>query len=683
AVVFGTDNVSLVTFIHAHGSAFTQGNDRCDKELERYNLKEYYWKEIARKYGYNSNDPSIYDFLLEIFNNNFILGKKTGIARESGLLISIWKNTLPYRECFSKISNKIAGDSGIEASLAQTSIDSIIGDELFELTDMKIIHDLVRMVTEESISGEKLQKYIKQRENKFWYEDYRYIYSAISYASEMIELIRRYPNQVYDSFNAGVDDYAKRLYLIDHLYRKFIWSHRKTLQNKILSALASKVEKVYANDWLLTFNNNWQKVIDSLDIWPLANYKSQQHFYYLNVLPSVSKGQRLFVIISDAFRYECGVELGKLILGENRFEANVDYCVSLVPSYTQLGMAALLPHTLLSFQSQSGMVLADGMSTLGALARAKILEQKAGVKATAINAEDLMKMNSATEGRDFVKKYELIYIYHNRIDKVGDDKTSEDKVFEAVEEELLFLRDLLKKITAMNGNTMIITSDHGFLYQHQPLDDSDFSMADYSGEIWKENRRFVIGKQLKGDNKTKHFSQQDTNLNAELLLPKSINRLRIKGAGSRFIHGGATLQELMIPVIKVTKKRQDTIAQVDVDIIQATDRITTNILAVSFIQNQNVSDTMMPRTLRTAIYAGDGELLSDIFNYTFNIEEESTRLREVKHRFQLSSKASGIYKNQRVKLVLQDPVEGSNKWKHYKEFYFTLNISFTSDFDEL
>ena len=42
-----------------------------------------------------------------------------------------------------------------------------------------------------------------------------------------------------------------------------------------------------------------------------------------------------------------------------------------------------------------------------------------------------MKMNSSTEGREFAKKHDLIYIYHNRIDKTGDDKASEEKVFEA------------------------------------------------------------------------------------------------------------------------------------------------------------------------------------------------------------------------------------------------------------
>src|SRR5690606_8868849 len=62
AVLFNTDNVSLVSFLQIHASAFSDGNERYYRELERYNLKNFYWKEIARKYGYNNETPAIYDF---------------------------------------------------------------------------------------------------------------------------------------------------------------------------------------------------------------------------------------------------------------------------------------------------------------------------------------------------------------------------------------------------------------------------------------------------------------------------------------------------------------------------------------------------------------------------------------------------------------------------------------------
>lgn len=682
AVVFGTDNISLPTYVHTYGSSYIDNSDRYERDLERYNLKDFFWKEIERKYKYFSESPSIYDFLLEVFSNNFSLGKNTQLSKESRLLLSLWKDTFQYREYFGKISDKISTDTDVETKLNSSIIDDILQDDTFKLIDLKIIHELVHLISEEDISVERVGQMVKERENKFWYQEFENFYLCLLYASQLISLIRKHGNTKYESFNEGVMDYSTGLYAIDQTYRKFVWSYRKTNQNKILSELAEKIDKVYSNDWLMVYGDHWQKVIDNTTKWEPQN--SQAHFYNNYLKSSFEKQQRLFVIISDAFRYECGVELTSRLQAENRYEATLSPMVSSLPSYTNLGMASLLPHGELTIQEGSDGVLSDGMSTQGTPSRTKILQINAGSRATAIKAEDFMSMNSAKEGRDFVKQYDLIYIYHNRIDKTGDDKVSETKVFEAVEDEMAFLMDMLKKIYNMNGYNMIITSDHGFIYQHNELNESDFSVSNHSGEVWKENRRFIIGKNLMNDDVTKKFDGEDLGLQSgiDVLIPKSINRLRVKGAGSRFVHGGSTLQEIVIPVIRISKKRQDTTSNVDIDIIKSTDKITTNILAVSFVQTDLVTKQILPRTLRAAIVAEDGEELSDQFKFKFDIEEGSERQREVKHRFQLSSKASGKYKNQRVRLLLEEPVDGSTKWKEYKEFYYTLNISFTNDFDD-
>ena len=686
AVLFNTDYVNLSTFIHAHSTAFIDGNERYDKELDRYNLTKYYWGKIKHQFNYQSETPSVYDFLLEVFNNNFTLGDKTELTKESRLLISLWKDTIQYRESFGKVSDKIALDIDVETKLNSASLDDIINDDLFRLTDRKIIHDLVNLVSEEAISNDKVVQAIKKRENKFWYSESEFFYKCLEYGTETIHLIRKHASSKYSNFHEGVEHYSSVLFEVDQAYRKFVWSYRKAKQNKILANLADKIEKVYSNNWLLTYSNNWQTVVDDLDTWPATERTSQQRFFEQHVEQFTAKKQRLFVIISDALRYECGAELSKRLQSENRYESSIEYMVSSLPSYTQLGMASLLPHKELSFQDKSDSIKADGMSSSGIQGRSKILAANSGVRATAIKADEFMSLNTsqARGPGGFAQQYDLVYIYHNRIDKTGDDKTSEERVFDAVEDELDFLMDMIKKIANMNGNSMMITSDHGFIYQHSELEESDFSKSNHKGETWKENRRFVIGKGLSNDDVTKSFKAQELNISsdADILIPKSINRLRVKGAGSRFVHGGASLQEIVIPLVKVTKKRQDTTSAVDIDIIKSTDRITTNILAVSFIQSNLVTDQILPRALRAAIYAEDGEILSDLFKYNFDIAEGSERQREVKHRFQLMAKASGKYKNQRVKLVLEEPVEGTTKWKEYKDYFYTLNISFTNDFDD-
>ena len=687
AVVFNTESTNLVNFVHSYALAVVDDKAAYGKQLERYNLRNFFWDEIGRVYNYQSTNPSIYDFLLDVFKQNFVLGENLELNRESRLILSSWKDTLPYRNYYLEVSAKIAGDLQIEEKLTGANLQEIINDDLFELTDQKIIHDLIAAVDSEEISVDKLNDFIKRRENKFWYSQYETFYKSIFFGSRLINLAAQNSGHTYKNFSEATKDYSKRLYEVDFVYRKFIWHYRQANHNPILSVLADKVEKVYSNSWLLTYNNNWQNLIDPLPAWPTKGRESQQGFFQYHAKPVLDKNQKLFVIISDALRFECGAELNELIKAENRFDSNLEYLVSSLPSYTQLGMASLLPHTNIELKENGDSIVIDGMSASGIQGRIKILQENSGVRATAIKADELMNMNvrSGGEGREFVKQHDLIYVYHNRIDKTGDDKTSEERVFDAVEEELSYIKDLLKKIAGLNGTNVYITADHGFIYQNQKLAESDFSLSAHEGDIWKENRRFVIGKNLKGDKATKLFKASELNIGndgVEVLIPKSINRLRIKGAGSRFIHGGASPQETIIPLLKtVVRKRQNTVSQVEIDIIKSTDKITTNILPVSFIQSNLVGETVLPREIRAGLYAEDKELLSDQFKFNFNIEEGSERQREVKHNFQLSKKASSSYKNQRIKLILEEPLEATNKWKKYKEFYYTLNITFSNDFD--
>ncbi len=52
-------------------------------------------------------------------------------------------------------------------------------------------------------------------------------------------------------------------------------------------------------------------------------------------------------------------ELGSRIRQEDRFDATLDAVLGVLPSYPQLGMAALLPHSTLKHSADAKTVLAD------------------------------------------------------------------------------------------------------------------------------------------------------------------------------------------------------------------------------------------------------------------------------------------------------------------------------------
>ena len=286
--------------------------------------------------------------------------------------------------------------------------------------------------------------------------------------------------------------------------------------------------------------------------------------------------------------------------------------------------------------------------------------------------------------RDLVRDNDVVYVYHNRIDATGDKKETEDRVFEAVEETLEELVTLAKKLTNANATNLIVTSDHGFIYQNHSLDESEFAGAEVSGsQVLYLHRRFALGHGLTDNSSLKKFTAAELGLEGDLevQIPKSINRLRLKGSGSRYVHGGASLQEVVLPVLLINKKREADITQVSVDILRSANSIiTTGQLSAAFYQVEPVTDKVQPRKLRAGLYTKDNELISDIHELVFDFEAENPRQREVQVRFVLTQEADKA-NNQEVVLRLTEQVPGTSHYKDYTSAGYTLRRSFTSDFD--
>lgn len=400
--------------------------------------------------------------------------------------------------------------------------------------------------------------------------------------------------------------------------------------------------------------------------------------------PFLRKDNKVCVIISDALRYEIGEELQRAIRQTDRYDAELFSMHSMLPSYTQLGMAALLPHKELEIaDNESGTVIVDGLLSAGTENRTKILLTALQDKGCATTAEEILSMGR-DDMRELLKANDVLYIYHNRIDATGDKKESESKVFEAAHETVDEIVRLIKKLTGNNVSNLIVTADHGFLYQNRAIAESDFADVDIQGaQILYKNRRFVLGHGLVETQGVQTFSASQLGLagDMETQIPKSINRLRLKGAGSRYVHGGASLQEVVIPVVKINKKRQSDTSFVTVEILGgSSSAITSGQLAVTLYQRDAVTDKMRPRTLRAGIYTDEGELISDTHELPFDATSENPRDRETLVRFILTSKAEKA-NGKEVILKLEEKLSGTAHYAEYASRRYIMRRSFTSDFD--
>lgn len=647
----------------------------------RCNLESFLWDQIERFYGYESQTRGVQDFAISLFKSCYEseLGKAGGLGAEARVFLRRWKDSIRHCEAFEKLSASCADILSIEQDLQKRDFRDLGDMDYFRLIDQKIISDLVRAVGERTLSPGECASRIRNRRQSHWYDEFKHLYEAAGYAARLIHGIEAVDLSVED-MPSGIERYAATWSHIDQLYRKFIYHGRSSGQTSLLEKLAGHVEALYVNRFLLRVNDAWQHIVDACTKWD-GHSLMQRRFFDARVRPYLAQNKKIFVIVSDALRYEVGEELLQRINEEDRYDAEIEPMLGMLPSYTQLGMAALLPNQSLEMTDNGG-VLVNGASSQGTENRGKILAKTVSGGA-AVRAADLLALNKEA-CRELIRENQVVYVYHNRIDAVGDKKESEERVFEAVEETLKELVRVVKKLTAANANNLLITSDHGFIYQHGVIDASDFAVVDPEGEtVLYRDRRFVLGRGLKPHPSLRLFHADALGLEGdmEVQIPKSINRLRLKGSGSRYVHGGASLQEIIVPVIRVNKKRQSDVSRVEVDILrQGNTLITSGQLSVSFYQADPVTEKNQKRILRAGIYTEEGELISDCHELIFDYRSENPRERELNVRFLLSRKADE-YNGREVVLRLDEQQSGTSHFKEYRSLTYLMRRSFTSDFD--
>ena len=661
------------------------GRDEKSKLIGRSGLDEFLFVQMERHFAYRSTSPGIKDFAIELFKSCYRMGleEDAGLTPDALVFLKRWKDSIRHHETFEKLSDEFAGLLGIEQDLDAREYRDLIELDYFQLIDRKILRGLVDDVEKKTISADACRLFIRQRRQSHWYSKFQDIYEAIDHAAQFIHALDK-ATLTMESMPDGISHYTRFWYKLDQLYRKFIFHVRKSGQSTIMQNLTERIENLYSNNYLLKVNGNWQSHLDNTDTWNASPVVSQKKFFSKWVQPFLRKNKKVFVVISDAMRYEIGEELLGRIRQEDRFEATIEAALAMLPSYTQLCMAALLPNKEISIaEDATATAIVDGHSSAGTENRKKILDQAVPQRGTAIRADYLLGMNN-DECRAMIRDHDVVYVYHNRIDATGDKMETEGKVFEAVENTLQELVKIVKKLTGANANNLLVTADHGFIYQHRPIDESDYSASEPAGDqIFKRDRRFVLGKGLIGHSTRKTFRAVDVGLvgDMEIQIPKSINRLRLRGSGSRFVHGGASLQEVVVPVIQINKKRESDITAVEVDILPSTTKIiTSGQIAVTFYQAQPVSDKVQKRTLRAGIFSIDGELISDEHKLDFDFTSENPREREIIVRFVLSRKADNA-NNQDAILKLRERTPGTSHFADYKSISYTLRRSFTSDFD--
>ena len=634
------------------------------QSLVKFSVDKVFWQMVAQVTGYREERSDLGRLSCHILmtavtrtmqmDNLVGLDSFISISHQSYCydFMSEWMHSDETRELYA-IARNVEAELRLPGRFSQLPVEELVGTEIFPCIDECILKKLMTDIIDQTINVDVIIDTVEKRRTMLWYAWVQNFYAGVLEVAHM--------QKFYLDHSAGFHtvephkvwkEYTSDYYQMDTYYRLFHEAFGKSLNssNPLLDDqfkhVADNVEGLYANWYLNNLGSDWANAAaDNLKEYGRIMEIPQQEDFYRSYVQNADT--RVFVIISDAMRYEVAATLADELRQETQAEVKISSCEGIFPTVTKFGMTALLPHKGLTAELKSNGVvgvLADGQPT-DAQYRDGILK-KANPSSVALQYKNIIKMKRADRSA-LVKGMDVVYIYHDKIDETSH--TDEGLVFDSCEDAISELKNMVRIIVnEFSGTRIYITSDHGFIYTYKPLtEDAKVDKTTSSEDDIEVDRRYLITK--KGAKpeyllpvKFLDGSQYDA------FAPIGNTRIKKKGGGLNFVHGGISLQEMVVPVIDYhymrtdsagyqrNKKKYDT-KPVSLSLLSASHKISNMIFSLNFYQKEAVCANREAATYLLYFTDAEGRQVSDTQRVIADKTSDNNQERTFRVSFNLKS----------------------------------------------
>ena len=613
------------------------------QEFVNYGIDEAFWRMVEQGSGYSKNSDPKPD--LKRLAAHLLLTASTRTMRQEFLaglddLISAAHQAYCYdfvsewmhsedSEGIRSIAELLENELNFPERFMNLEISDLLGTEVFPCVHEVILVKLMKDIGDHLIDVNVITKTVEKRRTCAWYEPLQHFYEGILQLANMQAFYKTHAAGFHNALPEKVwKEYTSTYYVMDTYYRQFHKAYAASLKtyhpelSNLFAAVMEKVEGLYCGWFLGELGRNWSDVCAEQlrDYGRILEVPRQSDFYRDRIAHSDSK---VYVIISDAMRYEVAVELSEQLRRETQSKVTLGSVCGIFPTITKFGMAALLPHKELSVALKSGKterlaVLADGQSTQ-ANNRDRLLKC-ADSQSVALKYKDIIGMKRA-DRQALVRGMNVVYIYHDAIDEAGHlDKSVFGACMEAMDE----IKNMVRIITnEFGGANILITSDHGFLYTYSPLkEDEKVDKSTESDQDIEIGRRYAIMKKGVQPQYLLSIKFLDGTSEYEGFAPRESIRIKMKGGGLNFVHGGISLQEMVVPVIEYHFLRNDSreykrnrsqydTKPVTVHLLSASRKICNMIFSLDFYQKEAVGGVREATVCHAYFTDSNGKTVSD------------------------------------------------------------------------
>jgi len=491
-------------------------------------------------------------------------GPKSKGAIESVLrLVRQWRLRSDYTASYIEVANKFEPE--INLSKHVWSI------EMLDQTDTFAgIEDILQSLVEKALIEKPVQDLVeiaRSRQNGFWPNQIPTLklhWQMIVEAGQVLvqsdsiktalkqewsasQLVKSYSGyQIHASDGQSpwckLDTIFRRMERDEHSF-DFETEQHDSLQKLLASARSIYVDVVHA--MTERFIRGYEKASFNL-----PEIVQQSNIFHDFVQPSLESGKTAYILV-DSFRYEMALDLFEQIQSE--WDCQLIPALATVPTVTEVGMAALMPN------AEKGISLAPaGAGKLGVVILTTMLKNRLDrmryieanyPQSIVLELNQIAPLKDKKIVNSLANAKLAVIIITDEIDGLWENQPEiarrlHDDVFNQ-------LRRCVRKLLNVNYQTVIITSDHGFiagdnLMVGTPMDPPGGETIDLHRRVWIGHGGANVSTCLR-----KPVSAFGIGGDLELVTPIGLGCFKAVGGSIQYFHGGMSLQEIIIPILSV------------------------------------------------------------------------------------------------------------------------------------
>lgn len=275
--------------------------------------------------------------------------------------------------------------------------------------------------------------------------------------------------------------------------------------------------------------------------------------------PLVRAQKRVAYVLVDGLRYEMGEELQRSFGPEVNVE--LEATLGVLPSITEVGMVALLPRA-----DEANELVGTGKGRIAVALGGKVLRTRKDRMSyfegcieggfLELKLDDILP----PRGRTKTALKEAAFVCVTATDELDGlcEKGNVAMARRLMDDVILQVRRAIRVLFDVGIERVVVTADHGFLFG-ESLDEGS-KIDPPGGETLDLHRRVWIGRGGAASGAVYRLKASDVGLGGdlEIVVPRGVGAFRSGGRSTAYFHGGASMQELIVPVLQVSPGRPST-----------------------------------------------------------------------------------------------------------------------------